>query len=579
MPDSKPADELRRASLATLKTLAAPAANGTGGDGTGEGGRWAGGEPPGTAALLATSPLDPDSAALQLWRGRIDALALATRFSDSVLHSRLAPPPGAREILFTQLEQSRVQAFGGAHLPGMRANLAALHAQLRIPAGMRVLEAARLRFGAPMLAGAGPADWRSGIDSQAARHIEDMAQHLHDQAAFALHAAALIEHLDLTPENATRFEPPEAPQPLAGPATAAAQANPAAGADASQVGILRRISSEPRGIAIARESAPAAGTPAYHAYSKEFDLVWEVREARAPVDGGFDAEIAARLQAIRSGFARWAHRLQRHLLVRQMRAWQFDREEGVLDAARLTRVVIEPLQPLLFKQESPEDFPLTAVTILLDCSGSMRGLPIATAAGCTELLAAVLERSGVRVEILGFTTRHWRGGQTREKWLADLRPEHPGRLTDLLHIVYKRSDVSWRRARRNLAAMLDERLLKENVDGEALLWAQERLLRRPEPRRILMVISDGAPLDDATLAANDAGYLDRHLRAVIRDIERRGAVELLAIGIGHNVGAYYSRSFTVSGPENLGEAIVTQLVALLDGRGSRHGRKTPAGTT
>lgn len=288
-----------------------------------------------------------------------------------------------------------------------------------------------------------------------------------------------------------------------------------------------------------------------------------MRERGEPAEGELDPEVAARLRDIRSGFARWAHRLQRHLLARQMRAWQFDREEGVLDAARLTRVVTDPLQPLSFKEETPGDFPLTAVTLLLDCSGSMRGLPIATAAGCTELLAAVLERSGVRVEILGFTTRQWRGGQSREKWLADSRPANPGRLTDLLHIVYKRGDVSWRRARRNLAAMLEEKLLKENVDGEALIFAHERLLRRPEPRRILMVISDGAPLDDATLAANDPGYLDRHLRAVIRDIERRGAVELLAVGIGHNVGAYYSRSFTVSGPENLGEAIVTQLIALL----------------
>jgi cobaltochelatase CobT len=254
-----------------------------------------------------------------------------------------------------------------------------------------------------------------------------------------------------------------------------------------------------------------------------------------------------------------------------MRSWEFDLPEGLLDGARLTRVVTDPVQPLSFKAEKAEDFPLTAVTVLIDCSGSMRGRPIAMAASCAQVLGKVLERCGVNSEILGFTTRQWRGGQSRVKWLADARPQDPGRLTDLLHIVYKRSETPWRRARRNLAMMLDDTLLRENVDGEALQWAYERILRRPEPRRILMVISDGAPLDDSTLAANDLGYLDRHLHLIVDKI-RRTTVELIAIGIGHDVGVYYPRAFTVSGPDDLGEAMVAQLIALL-GRPRGGGRK------
>jgi cobaltochelatase CobT len=552
MPNSPPADELRRASSGALKALAAR---------TAEPGAAAPAEPRGVASLLAAAPPEPDAAALALWRGRVDALALELRYSDPAVHAQMSPPAGPAKTLYDELERSRVQSLGAARLAGVRANLAAKHSHLSIPAGRALLDAARRRFGAPM-PGAPPGDWREGLKPEAVHCIETMAGLLDDQRAFAAQAARLVWHAALTeaqpaPDGRQDSVPDNGP-PLT-PRTDAA-----GGVEATQLGILRRISGEPRGVVVARESAVAAGVPPYHAYTRQFDLVWDVRELREWDPGALDPEVAARLLAIRSGFARWAHRLQRHLMARQMRAWQFDREEGLLDAARLTRVVTHPLQPLLFKQESDDDFPLTAVTLLLDCSGSMRGLPIATAAGCTELLAAVLERSGVRVEILGFTTRQWRGGQTREQWLADSRPEHPGRLTDLLHLVFKRGDVSWRRARRNMTVMLDEKLLKENVDGEALVWAHERLRRRPEPRRILMVISDGAPLDDATLAANDPGYLDRHLRAVIQDIERRREVELMALGIGHNVGAYYSRSFTVSGPENLGEAIVTQLIALLD---------------
>jgi cobaltochelatase CobT len=273
-----------------------------------------------------------------------------------------------------------------------------------------------------------------------------------------------------------------------------------------------------------------------------------------------DDAMPAELYATR----RLAHRLQRHLIAQQMRSWAFDLEEGLLDSGRLSRVVADPLEPLAFKQESESAFVDTVVTLLIDNSGSMRGKPILMAAACAELLGRTLERCGVKSEILGFTTASWRGGQARETWAADRRPENPGRLNDLRQIIYKSADVPWRRARRNLGYMLKPELLKENIDGEALRWAHERLLARPEHRRILMVISDGAPVDESSLTANDERYLDRHLRLVIEGIERRSPVRLMAIGIGHDVTGYYRRAFTVSEPEDLGETMVGQLTALLD---------------
>jgi cobaltochelatase CobT len=261
---------------------------------------------------------------------------------------------------------------------------------------------------------------------------------------------------------------------------------------------------------------------------------------------------------------RCARQLQRHVLSMQRRSWDFDREEGVLDAARLTRVITQPLEPLAYKQEAELKFPDTVVTLLLDNSGSMRGVPMRNAAMCAELLGQALERCGVRTEILGFTTRSWGGGRARSQWLAAGRPVQPGRICELLHVVYKSAEVPWRRARTGLGLMLDDDLPKENVDGEALLWAHQRLVRRPERRRILLVISDGAPRDDATLAAHDEGYLERHLRSVIEGIEARAAVELAAIGIGHDVTRHYRRAITVPGVEVLSDAIVAQLVSLFE---------------
>ena len=270
------------------------------------------------------------------------------------------------------------------------------------------------------------------------------------------------------------------------------------------------------------------------------------------------------LHALHGAVARLANRLQRKLLAQQNRGWDFDLEEGMIDAARLARVIVDPMHPLTFKQERDTQFRDTVVTLLLDNSGSMRGRPIMVAACCADILARTLERCGVKVEILGFTTRAWKGGHAREAWLNALKPPLPGRLNDLRHIVYKSADAPWRRSRRNLGLMMREGLLKENIDGEALAWAHSRLLARPEQRRILMMISDGAPVDDSTLSVNSGSYLERHLRQVIEEIETRSAVELLAIGIGHDVTRYYRRAVTVTDAEELAGVMTEKLAELFD---------------
>ena len=270
------------------------------------------------------------------------------------------------------------------------------------------------------------------------------------------------------------------------------------------------------------------------------------------------------LVALHGAVARLANRLQRRLLAQQNRGWDFDLDEGQIDASRLARVIVDPMQPLTFKQERETQFRDTVVTLLLDNSGSMRGRPIMVAACCADILARTLERCGVKVEILGFTTRAWKGGRGREQWLNALKPPLPGRLNDLRHIVYKSADAPWRRSRRNLGLMMREGLLKENIDGEALAWAHSRLLARPEQRRILMMISDGAPVDDSTLSVNSGSYLERHLRQVIEEIETRSPVELLAIGIGHDVTRYYRRAVTVTDAEELAGVMTEKLAELFD---------------
>ena len=305
--------------------------------------------------------------------------------------------------------------------------------------------------------------------------------------------------------------------------------------------------------------------PDYRPFTARFDETVGAEELCEPEEldrlrGYLDKQLS-HLQGV---VARLANRLQRLLLAQQNRAWEFDLEEGLLDPARLSRVIVDPLHPLSFKREKDTDFRDTVVTLLLDNSGSMRGRPITVAATCADILARTLERCGVKVEILGFTTRAWKGGQSREAWLAAGKPPNPGRLNDLRHIVYKAADAPWRRARKNLGLMMREGLLKENIDGEALDWAHKRLLARSETRKILMMISDGAPVDDSTLSVNPGNYLERHLRWVIEDIETRSPVELIAIGIGHDVTRYYRRAVTIVDAEELGGVMTEKLAELFE---------------
>ena len=305
--------------------------------------------------------------------------------------------------------------------------------------------------------------------------------------------------------------------------------------------------------------------PDYRAFTVKFDETVAAEELCEPEEldrlrGYLDKQLS-NLQGV---VARLANRLQRRLMAQQNRSWEFDLEEGQLDPARLSRIIVDPLHPLSFKAEKDMQFRDTVVTLLLDNSGSMRGRPITVAATCADILARTLERCGVKVEILGFTTRAWKGGQSREGWLTAGKPANPGRLNDLRHIVYKSADAPWRRSRKNLGLMMREGLLKENIDGEALDWAHKRLLARTEQRRILMMISDGAPVDDSTLSVNPGNYLERHLRWVIEEIETRSPVELIAIGIGHDVTRYYRRAVTIVDAEELGGAMTEKLAELFE---------------
>jgi cobaltochelatase CobT len=532
--------------------------------------------------LLAEPPRTQDVASLAAWRGRIDAIAAWARYSDPRVHAAYAPVGELGRKLFDLLEQNRVEALAAHDFPGMRSNLAALYsekwARTRPEGAIRGVGTgwvetlallARFPLGAPLPDVASRVldqRWQSWMAPTTAATLRAMGDLLDEQQAFAQKALLLIstelgseEGLRSTPrsdEPRQRFEQakstPLRPAPLEDDESESREVRRTArGKDSEVPGESRRGSDSP---------------PTYGVYTTQFDRVSKAVDLR---DG---ATLERRRRELDqqerelTAISRWAHRLQRRLLALQLRSWQFDCEEGVLDASRLVRTVTRPLEPLAYKQETDSEFPDTIVSLLLDNSGSMRGAPIRMAAACAEVLGRVLERCGVKTEILGFTTQTWGGGKSRRKWVADGCPPRPGRLADLHHVMYKSADEPWRRARRHLGLMLEDDLLKENIDGEALLWATDRLRQCRESRRILIVISDGAPLDEATLAANNPQILDRHLRSVIEWVERCVPVELLAIGIGHDVNAYYRRAVRLDSPDRLGEALVLQLSELLGSR-------------
>jgi cobaltochelatase CobT len=554
---------------------------------------------------LPTRSLPP--AEMAKLRGAADAIALKLRHHDEGVHAaRLPTRREAREV-YDALEDVRVEVIGSQHMSGVAANLRARLAdqceaegydrmtrkdQLPLPAALGLLAREKLSGEAAPPAARRVLDlWRDTLGEKADQALAEMASASADQDAYARAARRLLAALDLAEaEVETESEQDEEEgeggettpqQDQSGEGEAQAQdtesmlgAQPEtmqgdAAEDETEEGEEEGAAADgddrPGGPTQRREVPQVDDPSAYRAFNRNFDEIVEAEDlCDADELGRLRQQLDQQLSHLQGVVSKLANRLQRRLLAQQQRAWEFDLEEGLLDVARLARVVANPMHSLSYKREREADFRDTVVTLLIDNSGSMRGRPITVAAMCSDILARTLERCGVKVEILGFTTRAWKGGQSRERWVQEGKPRNPGRLNDLRHVVYKAADAPWRRARKNLGLMLREGLLKENIDGEALDWAYRRLLARTEHRRILMVISDGAPVDDSTLSVNPGNYLERHLRKVIAEIEGRELVELIAIGIGHDVTRYYRRAVTIVDAEELGGTMMKKLAELFD---------------
>ena len=547
-------------------------------------------------------------------RGTSDALALYHRYHNEKTHTRYLPEGGIAKDIYEAMETARCEALGARDMPGTASNIDAKIGSETDSLGYRDIKD---RSDAPLAAAAGflvrnlatgrelPEGaqnvlnlWRDFLEDQAGKTIGNISEQLEDQSQFAKFVRQVITDLgygdqlgkdpdNMDDEDDEQFqdetdedENPESPGEEENQEEDS-EANPEQSQeeqqDAGQASVslddetsddMSEETELPEGDSPVEPPAPqpiSEADPNYRVFDKNFDEEVSAEELAEPVElERLRAYLDQQLEPLKGAVSRLANKLQRRLQAQQNRSWLFDLEEGILDAGRLARVVANPTTPLSFKMEQDTEFRDTVVTLLLDNSGSMRGRPISIAAICADVLARTLERCNVKVEILGFTTRAWKGGQSRERWLNDGRPQQPGRLNDLRHIIYKGADAPWRRSRPNLGLMMKEGLLKENIDGEALEWAHRRMLARSEQRKILMVISDGAPVDDSTLSVNPANYLEKHLRDVIDLVERRKAVELLAIGIGHDVTRYYERAVTITDVEQLAGAMTEQLAALFD---------------
>jgi cobaltochelatase CobT len=554
--------------------------------------------------------LSPEDAAIV--RGHADSIALRLACHDAAVHRKLMPGGQQARAVFEAVEQARVEAIGARRMYGVAQNLAAMlddkfhrgkfdevtdRADAPLEEAIALMVRERLTGVTPPPAAKRLVElWRPFIEERAGRELDRLERLVENQRRFGDVVHDLLDSLDMGDERAREEDDSEEDEGENGAEDEQGQEGEAAESEDSERMSVEdaKASAEDRPDS-AEDAADAPATdmpddaemgedensaepwrprhhginaprgPDYKPFTPRFDETVGAEDLCDPEEldrlrGYLDKQLA-HLQGVVS---RLANRLQRRLMAQQNRSWEFDLEEGVLDPARLSRVIVDPLHPLSFKWEKDANFRDTVVTLLLDNSGSMRGRPITVAATCADILARTLERCGVKVEILGFTTRAWKGGQSREAWLAAGKPPNPGRLNDLRHIIYKSADAPWRRARKNLGLMMREGLLKENIDGEALDWAHKRLLGRSEQRKILMMISDGAPVDDSTLSVNPGNYLERHLRWVIEEIEQRSPVELIAIGIGHDVTRYYRRAVTIVDAEELGGAMTEKLAELFD---------------
>jgi cobaltochelatase CobT len=583
-------------------------------------------ERPGLAGGKARLPepprkLNPQEAAIV--RGHADSIALKIACHNPAIHRRLQPGGQQARAVFEAVEQARVEAIGARRMQGVARNLAAMlddrfhrgkfddvtdRADAPIEDALAMMVRERLTGQAPPAAARKLVElWRPWIEERAGRDLDRLEKVLENQRRFADAVHDLLDSLDMGDDRSRdaededeesgdqdgredeasgdgeakesddaegmTLEEAEMSAELPESASEALDADSADMPEDADMGDSETPNepwrprhhglNEPRG-------------PDYRPFVTRFDEIVAAEDLCEPEElERLRSYLDKQLSHLQGVVARLANRLQRRLLAQQNRAWEFDLDEGLLDPARLSRVIVDPLHPLSFKREKDTNFRDTVVTLLLDNSGSMRGRPITVAATCADILARTLERCGVKVEILGFTTRAWKGGQSREAWLAAGKPQNPGRLNDLRHIIYKAADAPWRRSRKNLGLMMREGLLKENIDGEALDWAHKRLLGRTESRRILMMISDGAPVDDSTLSVNAGNYLERHLRWVIDDIEMRSPVELIAIGIGHDVTRYYRRAVTIVDAEELGGAMTEKLAELFEEHGTPEPRRVP----
>jgi cobaltochelatase CobT len=551
---------------------------------------------------------------VRLARGTADALALRHKFHDASTFDRYVPQGQMARDIYDAMETARCEAVGARAMPGTHTNIDAKIENEALRQGFGDIREASQ---APLATAAGylvrhiatgrdlPPDaanvmnlWRDFIEGQTGGSLGSIEEILADQAEFAKFTRKIIQDLgyadqlgddpdfeDEDAEDQAEADEDQDDQPDStgedDDAEEQDDANPEQSQDKQQDASTAQVSMDdmadsdmgeemelPEGEAPLEPPAPqpvSDADPQYMVYRTEFDEEIRAEDLAEPQElDRLRAYLDQQLEPLKGAVSRLANKLQRRLQAQQNRSWEFDLEEGTLDAGRLARVIANPTTPLSFKVEKDTEFRDTCVTLLLDNSGSMRGRPISIAAICADVLARTLERCSVKVEILGFTTRAWKGGQSREEWLAEGRPQGPGRLNDLRHIIYKSADAPWRRARPNLGLMMKEGLLKENIDGEALEWAHRRMAVRQESRKILMVISDGAPVDDSTLSVNPANYLEKHLRDVIAMVEKRKQVELLAIGIGHDVTRYYDRAVTITDVEQLAGAMTEQLAALFE---------------
>ncbi|MCP8885369.1 cobaltochelatase subunit CobT [Devosia sp. XJ19-1] len=566
-------------------------------------------------ARLANLPRLPTRRDIAIARGQGDAMAMRLASHDPEAHRKRSPMDPQARAAFDALEQARVESLGCIRMPGMTGNIhemledrlfRANFAEVDDKGDAPLAEALGLILREKLAGVAVPPSghalvdlWRAEIEAKAGSSLDGLLTAYEDQEDFSRAARKVLHDLNLIAESdmqdpadadddANEDNQPEqaqgsdeAPEQGDGENESQDSEDDQQAGESEETGDVEGMEAD---MADADEDAEAeAGEDApmpppakdggergsnqfnYKVFTQKYDEIVKAAELCPPDElDQLRALLDKQLENLAGAVARLANKLQRRLMAKQNRSWQFDLEEGLLDSARLTRVVTDPMQALSFKVENDTDFRDTVVTLLIDNSGSMRGRPITIAAICGDILARTLERCGVKVEILGFTTRAWKGGKSREAWLEANRPANPGRVNDIRHIIYKAADEPWRHARRNLGLMMREGLLKENIDGEALEWARKRLMARPEQRRIMMVISDGAPVDDSTQSVNAGNYLEAHLRQVIEDIETRSPIQLVAVGIGHDVTRYYRRAVTLLDAEELAGALTDELASLFD---------------